>query len=96
MREEPSSLFSFSATTRARIVLALMPLILPLNFLWWIVCAFGAAGQTWWETFRFGARDTLRFWYREVYRPARHGSVWDDVDENGYPRAWGKERGASG
>jgi hypothetical protein len=72
------SLFPLSATNRARVVLMLAPVVVPLSVAWWIVCAFGAAGQAWWETFRYGLSDTLRFWYRYVYRPARYGSVFDD------------------
>jgi hypothetical protein len=83
---------AISATARARIVLALTPLLVPVSLLWWLVCAFGAAGQAWWETFSLGARDTFRFWYRDVYRPARYGSVWDDVDATGRPKSWSVRR----
>lgn len=77
-------------------MLALSPLLLPLHILWWVVYAFVEAVQAWWESFRFGVTSTLGFWYRSVYRPARYGSVWDDVDENGRPRAWLSKRGSGG
>lgn len=66
-----------SYTNRARLALLLTPIWLPLTLLWWIACSFGAAASEWWETFSYGVADTRRLLYREVYRPARYGSVFD-------------------
>lgn len=66
-----------SYTNRARIALVLTPLWLPLTLVWWVACSFGAAASAWWETLSYGAGDTWRLFYRQVYRVSRYGSVHD-------------------
>lgn len=81
-------------TNRVRLVLVLMlsPFLLPVSLALWIVAASRAAARAWLMAFVSEARETTGFWYREVYRPARYGSVWDDVDEDGRPKAWAAQR----
>lgn len=80
------SLFSLRPTNRARVLLLLTPIILPLAFLVDGLGAIPYALKEWWSV--SGWNTTAIEWYRDVYRPARYGSVWDDLDENGYPTAW--------
>lgn len=66
-----------TVTGRCRLVLALSPVIVPFYLLISILaCVFYAV-----EEFVLAVMESLahdwRFWYREVYRPARYGSVHD-------------------
>ena len=58
-----------SWTNRARIMLVLAPVLLPLTLLLSAVYALGPAAKAWWWHAAF--RDELCDWYRLVYRVAR-------------------------
>jgi hypothetical protein len=64
-----------SYTNRARIILALTPILFPLSMVWSAIYALGPAAKSWW--WHAGFKDEARDWYRSVYRVARYGSVRD-------------------
>lgn len=68
-----------SYTTEARLRLLLTPIIWPILLVLTTLIALEEAarrfGATWWA----GVRDDASYIYRKVYRPARYGSVWDDL-----------------
>jgi len=83
-----------SFTNRCRLMLALSPIVIPLSLFYLLGCAAVDAAKAFVSTVTDGIGYYRDWWYREVYRPARYGSVWDDVDETGWPKAWGTRRGS--
>lgn len=66
-----------SYTNRARVLVALSPIFLPLILLEALPYAiWRAVGQFWWYADFSGA---LRLWYRNVWRVAVYGSVHDST-----------------
>lgn len=68
----------WSYTTTARIQLAVSPLLMLLLLVLSLCEAVKRALLEFGSTLVSQVRDDCRWWYRDVYRPARHGSVWDD------------------
>ena len=75
-------------TSRARFLLVIAPVWIPAALAADALYALISGARRFGESFGWAVRSTGRFWYRDVYRVARYGSVLDDVDENGRPKAW--------
>jgi hypothetical protein len=54
------------------------PVVLPLLVLTDLAEALCSAATNFGHVLRCGVSDDLRWLYRDVYRPARFGSVWDE------------------